>query len=532
MSGAIARTRRASEVVTTLMFEGLHVPLARMRVARCASWSCRARCTWARWTGRRISEHPWPVAVRLALTRLGPAFVKLGQILSVRTDLVPEALAVELHRLQSDVPPVPFSQIRETVEASLGQPLDQAFSRFDEAPLAAGSVAQVHTAWLADGSKVAVKVKRPGIDVVVAEDLAIAVWLAEAAERHWAAAKPYRPAAAARELQRYTLAELDFRNEARVAREIGQRFASWERVRVPEVHEATRDVLVMAFVDGFPLDDVDQLDAAGIDRHEMVRLVMEAVLAQIFDFGLFHADPHPGNLHATADGELVLLDFGIFGALTERMQRDSALLMWALSRGDTELASAFLLRMAQLEPDADVPAFRRAVEARYRDWQGRSVSEYGFARLLYDELTLGARHGVIFPSDAVLLGKAMVTMEGIALAVDPELDLSREAEPYLQGVRDRLFRPERLVDAVVRSLPLWWEVAERLPLALAERSEQGAPRAPTAQPAQPSPVVPAAALLGGAALLASGLPPVVWGWSLPGALLLGLALWWARPRRG
>ncbi len=523
MGGGVAppAPRRLRQVVSTFMMAGLHVPMARMKVSGCASWRCRAHCTWSRWTGRQVSALPWPAAVREALIALGPAFVKVGQILSVRTDLIPPELAEALHSLQSEVPPVPVEAVRGVVEASLGRPIAELFEHFEAAPLAAGSVAQVHRARLPGGAEVVVKVKRPGIDEVVAEDLSILVWLADQMQRHLPAARPYRPAAAAEELRRYTLQELDFRNEARVAREVGQRFASWEEVRVPRIYEATADVIVMDYVAGFPMDDVAALEAHGVDRKALIRLGVEAVLAQIFDFGLFHADPHPGNLHVTPEGELVLLDFGIFGRIGEREKRECALLMWTLSRGDMELASYFLLRMARLEPGADVGAFREAVEGRYRAWQGRSVSEYGFARLVYEEFSLGARHGVVFPPEMVLLGKALVTVEGVVLAVDPSLDLSEVSRPYLDRLRGELFSMEHLREGLIRSMPIWFELSERLPLGLAELTERRLwPAPPAPEPPPRGVAVAPAAILAGALLLSTALPPVIAGWSIPGTLLL------------
>lgn len=529
--------RRLAEVVEALMLEGLQVPLGRMRVTRCAGLRCRLHCTWERWMGRGASARPWPEAVRAALVRLGPAFVKVGQVLSVRSDLVPAELIEALHGLQSHVPPVAWEDLEPDLVRSLGGPLEETFAELNHEPLAAGSVAQVHRATLRTGEQVVLKLKRPGIDEIVAQDLDILVWLAEQAERHLPIARSWRVVAAARELQRYTLQELDFRNEARVAREVGQRFETWPTVRVPHIHHGSQDLIIMDFVEGFPIDEVESLAAHDIDRKALMRKGAEATLAQIFEFGLFHADPHPGNLHVTAAGELVLLDFGIFGRIDEGLRRQCALLMWTLSRGDVELASYFLLRMARLEPDADVGAFRAAVEACYRQWHGRSVSEYGFARLLYEELTIGARHGVIFPPDMVLLGKAMMTLEGVVLSVDPELDLAQVAEPYLSGLRGQLMSRDRLLDGLQRSWPLWWELLERLPLGLAELLERGVwPHAVGAEAPRDrasSSTLPAVGLLvSGSVLAAAALPPVAGGWSLPGAALVALGLvtlaasWW------
>ncbi|MFZ5479543.1 MAG: ABC1 kinase family protein [Myxococcota bacterium] len=516
--------RRLREVVEAFMVEGLQVPLARMRVTSCASLACRVHCTWARWTGRRPTGMSWQVAVRDALVRLGPAFVKVGQILSVRADLVPRELASALRTLQSDVPPVPLDAVRPVIEAALKKPLDVSFRRFEERPLAAGSLAQVHVAELADGRRVAVKVKRPGTDARVREDLTILRWLAEELERRVPESHPYRPVAAAAELERYTLRELDFRNEARVSRDLRDAHAGDARVRIPEVHLATADVLVMEFVESFPLDDVAAIAEHGLDRRTLVRAGLDVVLAELFEFGLFHGDPHPGNLHVTPTGKIVLLDFGIHGRLDERVQRDCALLVWMLSRGDTDLASFYLLRLARLTDDADVDGFRRAIEARYAAWRGTTLAEYGFARLLYEELTLGASHGVILPSELLLLAKALVTVEGVARALEPDLDVAREVRPYLERVHARFFSVERLRDGLVRALPLWWDVAERLPAEVAERLDRsltmrGERAAPSAPPLAPA-LVAAAMILAGAGLLAAAGDPEPHHRAIVGALAL------------
>ncbi len=523
-------SKRIGKVVTTLMLHGLQVPLARMRLSHCASLKCRMHCTWRRWTGKRASAKPWPIAVRDSLVELGPAFVKIGQILSVRSDLVPPELAEALKSLQSEVPPVDMAEVRTQIETDLGRPMDEVFKRFDETPRGSASIAQVHEAELMDGTRVAVKVKRPGIDEVVARDLKIIVWLASKVERHIRAAKNYRPVAGARELETYTLRELDFTNEGGVATEVGRYFADWDDVSVPKIHHASRNVLIMEFIDGTQIDDVETLEAQGVDCKALLDTALNATLAQIFDLGLFHADPHPGNLHVTSDGKLVLLDFGIFGRMDERLQRDCALLMWALVHGDVELASAFMLRMATLEPDARIPEFRRAVEARYSAWRGSSVSEYGFATLLFEEISLGASHGVVFPSDAVLLGKAMVTLEGVVLAVDPSMDISTKATPYMATIKDKLFSMGRIRDAVERSLPLWWGLLERLPTELAYRLDRqleadnraGARQRETTS-ALSRGLVSASLILGSTVLLAAGVhdahtPLMVAG---GGAMLLG-----------
>lgn len=460
--------QRMTEVVSAMMMVGLDRPLARMQISDCATWRCRRHCTWRRWTGRAVADHDWPDALREALIKLGPAFVKVGQLLSVRTDLVPPSVAAALHSLQSEVPPVGFDEIKMAIETELGAPIDSWFQDLNVEPIAAGSVAQVHFAHLLDGTAVALKVKRPGIDEVMALDLDVMVWLAGLVETRSKAMRSYRPLTAAKELRRYTLRELDFRREADTATRIRAHHGTDSRVLIPEIHFASRSLIVMDYIDGFPADDRDAYPKHGLDPHDLLHVGIAAVITQIFDLGVFHADPHPGNLHVTPNGDLVMLDFGIFGELDERTRRRCGLAMWALVRGDVELASMQLTRMARIRPDGDVAAFRAAVEDKYRLWRESKVSDYGLGRLVFDAMSLAGRHGLELPSDAILVGKALTTIEGLVLWVDPELDLNTEMQPYLSKVARRLFDPKVLGAEMLRSLPLWWDVLEQLPLGLAE----------------------------------------------------------------
>lgn len=528
--------KRLREIFNVAIREGLYVPIARLRLSHCASLRCRLHCTWQRWTGQRPSDLPWPVAVKDTLIRLGPTFVKIGQILSVRSDLVPAELGLALHGLQSNVPPEAPAAIRELLEADLGKRIEEAFESFDPTPLAAGSVAQVHRARWPGGHDVVVKIKRPGIDARVEEDLGILVWLASILERRSAEARKYRPKTIARELRRYTLRELDFRNEADVARQIRSAFLGSDEVIIPEVFFATRNVIVMEYVDSVPIDDLASLAAAKIDPAAVLRIGIRSLLKQIFELGLFHGDPHPGNLHVTPEGKLVYLDFGIFGHLDERLRRIGALLVLTLVRGDVDMMAYFLFRVAHLEPGADARGYKAAVEERYQEWRGSTIGEYGFGRLVFELLSLGARHGLSFPADLVLYSKAMVTIEGVARTLAPDLNLADELKPYLEDLQGQLFSLKQLAQAAERSAPLWWDLAQRLPVELAKLVDhtvrtadhfepESAAKAAVAAPVLGRSILAAATALMGAILAASQVPPLVANISLPGAVigLVGLA---------
>nr|AHZ45632.1 ABC-1 domain protein [uncultured bacterium] len=530
---------RLEQVAGTFARHGLTTLVAHMRLAGDLPLRRRVRLKWLTLAGREPRADDWAFAVRDALVELGPAFIKAGQVLSVRADLVPVELADALRTLQDDVPPVNFLDIKRTVEAQLGQPLEARFRWFSSAPLAAASIAQVHAAELLDGTPVAVKVKRPGIDARVARDLDVIVWLAARLERTWPATRKYRPLAAAEEVRRYTLRELDFRGEARVMTRLGQSFADWPDVRIPRVYQATAGVLVMDHVACFPIDDLAALAAHEIEVPRLVQTAVDALLAQIYDFGLLHGDPHPGNLQVDTAGRLVFLDFGIYAELPPRLKRNMALSAMHLAEGDLHLATSYMLKVATLKHGADPRGFREAVRELYQTWRGSPAQGYGFGRLVYDQIMLAARYGVEFPADAIVFAKALLTLEGVAFRLAPDLDLSRQAEPFLRSLRWKYIAPRRWLAVLAETLPLWLDVAEELPLAsdrLLERQLSRREAEPSPRPAWGEAVFPGLIALAGAVLLAGAVPPTWNGISLLGLAILLAGLFRgaraARPPRG
>jgi ubiquinone biosynthesis protein len=269
--------------------------------------------------------------------------------------------------------------------------------------------------------------------------------------------------------------EMDFRREAENMERFRESFGGDRSVRVPVVYGdlTRRRVLVMEYCRGTKIDGLqEQFRTGKLSFDRIMESLTTLYLRMMMVDGFLHADPHPGNLHVTPDGKLVMLDFGIFGELDERTRRRCALSVWALVRGDMELASMHLARMARVRPEGDVRAFRAAVEDKYRLWRESKVSDYGLGRLVFDAMSLAGRHGLELPSDAILVGKALTTIEGLVLWVDPNVDLNAEMQPYLNTMAQRLFDPRILGAEVMRSLPMWWDVLEQLPLGLAELMER------------------------------------------------------------
>jgi ubiquinone biosynthesis protein len=438
------------------------------------------------------ADVPLPERLRLTLERLGPTFVKAGQMLALRPDYVPLEYAEALRGLHTHAAPFPAAEAVAIVEAELGAPLGALYAEFDREPFAAASLAQVHRAWLFDGREVAVKVQRPGIRVQVDRDLALLATLARRFERHQPGAVAFRPSEAVAELAQFTRRELDFRREARTAQRLRQLFAGDDTVVIPAVisDRSSQCVLTAEFLAGLPPGPAAGLRLAGIDPGAVLRAGASAMLRQVFQFGLFHADPHPGNVLFLSGNRVGFVDFGMFGRLDPGERRRMALIFWALAEGDYEAVGGQLLRLSELMPGADPDGFRAALADTVEDWYGVSAADFSIARLLLAELALGARYGIVFPRGLMLLARALVNLEATAMIVDPQLNLAELTRPLLPELRAILRpRPGALEQDWHRYrfeyLDLAAELPALLPEVIAHLREQPSRRPPPA--AQPAP---------------------------------------------
>ena len=497
---------RLSEVATVLWSSGFGWLVDALGLGACVSLRCRLACS----TGLRSCPHhvdmdqPLPQRLVEVLGRLGPTYVKVGQLLATRTDYLPAAYADALRSLQDDVPPFPTARAREVVAAALGRPVEDVFVEFDAAPVAAASLSQVHRATLRGGTDVAVKVQRPGIQDRVEADLALLGWLARRLERRRGATLAFRPTAAVRELAEYTRRELDFRNEARVAMAVARALADDDGVVVPRVHWdlTTATVLTTDLARGRRLAPRAELEAAGLDADRLLQVGARAMLRQIFDVGLFHADPHPGNLLLLDGNRVCFLDFGLHGRLDRHQRRRMAMVLYALVKGDYETVADQLLHVSERLPGADVRAFRAALAELVEGWYGRSPADFSVARLLLGQLGVGSRFGIVFPRELMLLARALVHLEASAAVVDPALGFADLAGPLLPDLRHAVL-PGRTELAALWStswmdyLALAMELPEALPhlpdLLAARRPDDRAPVRGDRRPARIAPVVAGAA---------------------------------------
>ena len=370
---------------------------------------------------RDAPAHEQPVRLRLALAELGPTFMKLGQMLALRPDLLPPAYQIELAKLQDAAPTLPLAAVRETVAAELGQPPERAFAIFEPTPLAAASIGQAHRATLRDGTQVVVKVRRPGAAEQIDEDLKLLHSLAAAASRRWTAARQYDLVGLAEEFDRALRAELDYLREGRNAERFARNFAGDGTVHIPGVRweTTTARVLTLERVVGCKVTDGAGLDAAGVERAALADRGARLVLKMVFEDGFFHADLHPGNLFVEGGGRLGLIDFGLVGTVDARTRATLARLLLAVARQDAEgVVDAFLELDAAQQP-VDRAAMGREITPLLARLQEQPAAEIAVGPLLTDLFGVVLRHQLVLPADLALLVKPLAMAESLGEQLDP-----------------------------------------------------------------------------------------------------------------
>ncbi|MFE5670428.1 ABC1 kinase family protein [Agromyces sp. NPDC056523] len=382
-----------------------------------------------------------PVHVRRALEELGPTFIKFGQLLSTRPDLVPPALADELAKLQDAAPPVPTEQIRSVIRSELGSEPEELFATFDDEPMASASIGQAHTATLHDGTPVVVKVRRPGAVAQVQEDLEILRNLALRASRAWSLAREYDAPGIADEFAQTLQAELDYLQEGRNAERFAADFEDDAEVRIPRVYwdYTTSRVLTLERMWGMNVGDTAALDTAGVDRKHVARKGAEIVLKMTFEDRFFHADLHPGNLFIHDDGTIALIDFGMVGEIGEDLRGQLSALFVSLVRGDAELLASALVNMSPGSGGVDRDLLRDDLAVFLSRYRLRSLRETPFARMMAELFAILRQHRLRLPREMALLFKALLLIEGLARRLDPDFRLGEALEPYAQRLaRERV----------------------------------------------------------------------------------------------
>ncbi len=412
-----------------------------------------------------------PAQVRRALEELGPAFVKLGQILAGRADLFGPDWIAEFNKLHSRVPAVPLEQLRPQLREDLGGEPEAVFARFDAMPLAAASIAQVHRAQLKDGTEVVVKVRRPGIQDVIAADLRLLERLAGSVEQDWPALRPYRPRLLVREFARSLKRELDLAAECRHAERIAANLASLPEVVIPRVHwqHTGERVNVQDFVDGVPGEDLERIRREGFDAPLLARRGARAVLKMIVEDGFFHADPHPGNVFYLPGNRIAIIDFGMVGQLSRR-RRDELLnlLLGLVEKRPQAVADVLIDWTGDHHRGIDFGQLEDEIEAFVEQYHGTPLAQLHLGQMLADVTTILREHRLALPGDLALLIKAFISLEGMGRALDPGFHMATEAQPLLRAAVRARYRPQALAARGWDSLRDSVATAARLPQDLSQ----------------------------------------------------------------
>jgi len=490
----------------------------------------------------RIEKLSRAERVRMAFEELGPTYVKLGQVLSTRPDLVPVDFTNELSKLQDEVPPFAFSEAKATIEAEFGSPLEELFDFFDELPFASASIGQVHKAGLKDGEMVAVKVQRPGIKKIIEVDLEIMLHLAMLVERNIKEIALYRPVKIIEEFARTLEKEIDYTLEATSMERFARHFLNDPTTYIPKVFRdmTTERVLSMELVDGIKISEIDRLEKAGLDRKTITVRGANFYLKQVFDFGFFHADPHPGNIFILPDNVICLLDFGMTGSVDRQTRENFVDLIDSVARRHETKTTQVILKLTSWDDEPDL----RQLERDVTDFMGqhlyKPLKNIEVGKLMNHLLELISRHRLMIAPDIFLMMKAMTTVEGVALVLDPDFDMIAQTAPFIRRIKLSRFHPERIAEDLIQLVSETLQFVEKFPKDMLEitrlirqqrlslKMEHQGLDAMLATHDRISnrisfSIIIAALIIGSALIVISEIPPLFYGISLIGIVLFSTA---------
>ncbi len=419
---------------------------------------------------KEIERLTQPVRMRLAMEELGPTFVKLGQILSTRPDILPREYIEELKKLQDNVPSISADAVRGQIQRELGYPVEELFAEFSDIPMAAASVAQVHRGRLRTGEQVVVKIRRPGIDQVISSDLEILMGLAYLIDQHIPASHIYDPIGIVKEFRRILNREMDFNREGRTIDRFAQNFLEDPTVKVPKVFwdYTGETVLTMEYIDGIKISNLELLAARGHDLKTIARTGADSILKQVLIYGYFHGDPHPGNLFVLEGDILCYLDYGMVGRLDEELKFQLIELISAILDRDVERVLNSLLFSGQMSEETDSQQLHRDLSEFIDDYYELPLQEINAGRLLTEFIDILSTYHIRFPADLMLLAKALVTIEGIGRQLDPEFNMITHIKPFMGRLARERINPAALSREAMRTVQGYSALLKSLPRDLKE----------------------------------------------------------------
>lgn len=395
-----------------------------------------------------------PARLRCTLQDLGPTFVKLGQVLATRVDLLPPAWIDELGKLQNAVPALPWDEVLPQLREDLGAEPEAVFARVEHEPLAAASLAQAHRAWLADGSAVVLKIRRPRIRDTVEADLRLLKHLAVIVEKNLPELRRYHPQRIVQQFSASLRRELDFAAECRNAERIAHNFAGRDDIVIPRVYWrwTCERLNVQECLEGVPGRDLAAVDALGLDRVQLARTGAGLVLKMVLEDGFFHADPHPGNIFYMPDGAIGVIDFGMVGRVTEQRRFQIVRLLHGLVVHDSAAVAEVLADWTEENNDIDEVRLQESADVFVDQYRGVPLKDLRMGAMLGDVTAMLREHGLSLPADLALMIKAFLTLEGMGRQLDPDFDMASQARPYLERAMLERFAPDVLVRRGRRTL--------------------------------------------------------------------------------
>ncbi len=478
-----------------------------------------------------------PVKARLMLEDLGPTYIKLGQILSMRQDLIPPEYTKEFSKLQDEVKPFAIDEVQKLIREESGYDIDDIFDYFQDIPIAAASIGQVHRARLKNGDEVVVKVQRPGVRKTIESDLDIMHSIASFAEEHLPEARLYKPVDIIEEFERSVKAELDYTQEGRNAEHFARNFQDHPHIYIPKVYwdYSSTKVLTLEYIDGVKSSSFEKLEMMGVDRKEVATKVLKAFMKQVYEDGFFHADLHPGNVMIMEDRRVALLDFGMAGFLSHDMRNMLIDSLIALTKGETLLYIEILRDFGSIEDDVDINSLKTDIEHLLYKYYGRPLKQLNMAIMIEEMINLLRKYHVRIPGNIAFLGKGSMTAEGFSSLMDPDINLTLIAEPFAKKALKERVKLRNLATTTFRDLNNWSRVLHRAPLKIShilDIAERGylklhfdhhgldklVAEIDTASNRLSFSLIIAAIIIGSSLIIQTGMEPHIWGMPLLGVI--------------
>ncbi|MRR07113.1 MAG: ubiquinone biosynthesis protein UbiB [Deltaproteobacteria bacterium] len=453
--------RRVRQIIGVLIGYGFESLIEHLHITQFKARGAR----WFRRNEGEIAHLSPAVRMRLALEELGPTFIKLGQLLSTRPDIIPKNYLVEFSKLQDQVPGFSFFQVRSRIREELGGEIEELFAAFTEEPIAAASIAQVHGATLNSGEEVVVKIRRPGIIDEVETDIEVLMGLAFLAERHFPENSSFDPVALVKEFARSIRHELELSREGRTIERITANFAGDPTLCFPRVYweRTSSGVLTLEFIHGIKVSDLAALDHAGLDKKLIARRGADAFIRQVLEHGFFHGDPHPGNVFILPGNVICLLDYGMMGRLDSSSREFFSDFLFSLISRNPDRIISLLLYSGDITDTLDSRALRRDLSDFINDFCELPFAEMSVGKVLGDLIELIAAYRIYFRPDFMMLAKALVTVEGMGRMLDPGFDMVEQMRPFVKKAAADRLSMSHIAQEVGGSLQSYYNLARTFP---------------------------------------------------------------------